>query len=221
MLVNGCAISTRLWLGTVKGAKIGCSVVKSSLPSYLVIWLASFVSTRSLKRELAVCVLLHASSLTFITVAVMNISALLNPDHDRRQSNLSLRRRGASPTRRASTSPIDEGDSVTPTPKSMSREAKDAPKFEKGRPSGEVRYPPYHPVSDSIVQEMKRYSIFPETSIINSFPRHIPYNSDKKRFTARTGREGFEGTWRDTIRPGSRADLCSVPVYISLQGEAR
>lgn len=76
-----------------------------------------------------------------------------------------------------------------------SKVSKTAAVFVKGEPKGEVRYPP-HEVDDDdeLVKELIKYRITPSPlRDIKKYPRHIPYNSDKKSFLTRTGREAFEG----------------------------
>ena len=72
------------------------------------------------------------------------------------------------------------------------KQTKDAPSFIKGRPKGEVRYPPYEDFEAEERRHMERWKLFP-LGRIGMFARHIPYNSDKKGFQERTGRESFEG----------------------------
>jgi hypothetical protein len=70
--------------------------------------------------------------------------------------------------------------------------AKDAPIFTRGRPKGEVRYPPHEERDEFLTQKHREFRIHPFGDIA-SYPRHIPYNSDKKTFQELTGRESFEG----------------------------
>ncbi|KAL2858481.1 hypothetical protein BJY01DRAFT_241813 [Aspergillus pseudoustus] len=69
--------------------------------------------------------------------------------------------------------------------------AKDAPIFTRGRPKGEVRYTPHEERSDFLAKQHKEFRIHPFGDIA-AYPRHIPYNSDKKTFQELTGRESFE-----------------------------
>ncbi|KAK8176038.1 transcription regulator HTH, apses-type DNA-binding domain-containing protein, partial [Phyllosticta citrichinensis] len=72
--------------------------------------------------------------------------------------------------------------------------SKTAAVFVKGEPKGEVRYPP-HEVDDydDLAAELLKYRITPTPlRDIKKYPRHIPYNSDKKSFLTKTGREAFE-----------------------------
>ncbi|KAL2869737.1 putative APSES transcription factor Xbp1 [Aspergillus lucknowensis] len=69
--------------------------------------------------------------------------------------------------------------------------AKDAPVFNRGRAKGEVRYPPHEERDDNLARLHREFRIHPFGDIA-SYPRHIPYNSDKKTFQELTGRESFE-----------------------------
>jgi hypothetical protein len=83
--------------------------------------------------------------------------------------------------------------------------AKDAPVFNRNPARGEVHYPPFE-VSDKcamltkrerqeLAENHRRFNIFPngdKEGLIRDFVRHIPYNSEKKAFSDKTGREAFE-----------------------------
>lgn len=70
--------------------------------------------------------------------------------------------------------------------------AKDTPIFHKGKTRGDVRYPPCEERDEELARIHKEFNIHPLGDIA-AFPRHIPYNSDKKQFQEQTGREHFEG----------------------------
>ena len=72
------------------------------------------------------------------------------------------------------------------------RLAKDAPIYHKGKIRGELRYPPCEERDEKLALIHEEFKIHPSGNIAD-FPRHIPYNSDKKSFQERTGREFFEG----------------------------
>ncbi|KAF4307356.1 putative apses transcription factor xbp1 protein [Botryosphaeria dothidea] len=81
--------------------------------------------------------------------------------------------------------------SVTTEPKRQ-KISKVAAVFVKGKAKGDVRYPPYENVDDpELAAEHRKYQIYP-VDHIRDYPRHIPYNSEKKSFLAKTGREAFE-----------------------------
>ncbi|KAB8242834.1 hypothetical protein BDV35DRAFT_383654 [Aspergillus flavus] len=72
--------------------------------------------------------------------------------------------------------------------------AKDAPIFNRGKFRGELRYPPCEERSEALIQAHRQFQLHPMGDIAE-YPRHIPYNSDKKSFSEKTGRESFEGYW--------------------------
>ncbi|KAI9374693.1 hypothetical protein BJX61DRAFT_263841 [Aspergillus egyptiacus] len=69
--------------------------------------------------------------------------------------------------------------------------AKDAPVFNRGKAKGEVRYPPCEERDEELARLHREFRIHPFGNIAD-YPRHIPYNSDKKTFQELTGRESFE-----------------------------
>ncbi|KAL1981977.1 hypothetical protein VTN96DRAFT_1943 [Rasamsonia emersonii] len=68
---------------------------------------------------------------------------------------------------------------------------KDVPIFIRGKVRGELRYPPCEYQDAKLAEEHRRFQIHPMGQIAE-FPRHIPYNSEKKSFLEKTGRESFE-----------------------------
>ncbi len=78
---------------------------------------------------------------------------------------------------------------------------KDGAIFTKAKIKGEVIFPPFEDLDESALREVEKYVVYP-LGKIQSFPRHIPYNSEKKSFLDKTGRESFEGKqlrlWIDT-----------------------
>ncbi|OJJ49063.1 hypothetical protein ASPZODRAFT_13801 [Penicilliopsis zonata CBS 506.65] len=79
---------------------------------------------------------------------------------------------------------------LKPRPKKP-KVAKDAPIFTRGTVRGDLRYPPCEERDEELAQMHREFQIHPMGEIA-SFPRHIPYNSEKKSFQERTGRESFE-----------------------------
>ncbi|KZF25189.1 hypothetical protein L228DRAFT_265664 [Xylona heveae TC161] len=69
--------------------------------------------------------------------------------------------------------------------------AKDAAIFAKGKARGQVRYPPFEAVDEESASHHRRFQMFPMGHIAE-YCRHIPYNSEKKSFLEKTGRESFE-----------------------------
>ncbi|KAI9672889.1 MAG: hypothetical protein M1829_004439 [Trizodia sp. TS-e1964] len=68
---------------------------------------------------------------------------------------------------------------------------KDAAIFERGELKGTVRYPPYEAENNDLLQQLKMFQVYPLGKIAE-YCRHIPYNSEKKSFLVKTGRESFE-----------------------------
>lgn len=98
--------------------------------------------------------------------------------------------------------------SVTTEPKRQ-KISKVAAVFVKGKAKGDVRYPPYENVDDpELAAEHRKYQIYPMDHI-RDYPRHIPYNSEKKSFLAKTGREAFEG--KQEPSNASRTTFADLP----------
>jgi len=116
----------------------------------------------------------------------MKIVDLLNPcptRHGHRSSK--------SPTPPASTP--HKVTTTTSIPKRQ-KIPKDAAVFTEGaKVVGQINFPPYEAGSDEeLAREHRKFQIHPMGEIAK-YVRHIPYNSDKKDFMAKTGREAFEG----------------------------
>ncbi|KAJ0413949.1 hypothetical protein BJY00DRAFT_321498 [Aspergillus carlsbadensis] len=87
---------------------------------------------------------------------------------------------------------ISSSTAMLRTPRQKKQKlAKDAPIFTRGRPKGDVRYPPHEERDEFLTRQHREFRIHPFGDI-ESYPRHIPYNSDKKSFQELTGRESFE-----------------------------
>jgi hypothetical protein len=86
---------------------------------------------------------------------------------------------------------------------------KDAPIFSYGnKVVGFVNYPPHETEGNhSLAVEHDRFRVYPRGEIYRKGIRHIPYNSDKKDFLDKTGRDAFESkcqsicSWSKTDRP--------------------
>ena len=76
--------------------------------------------------------------------------------------------------------------------KKKQKTCKDAAIFKAGTIQGECRYPPYEDQDEFLVEKHKLFQVYP-VGQITAYPRHIPYNSEKKLFLDKTGRERFEG----------------------------
>lgn len=78
--------------------------------------------------------------------------------------------------------------------------SKDAAIFAKGKIKGETRYPPCEIRSNELLAQYRKFQMFPDNpQHIVEYPRHIPYNSEKKSFLEKTGRESFEGKTKKLI----------------------
>lgn len=64
--------------------------------------------------------------------------------------------------------------------------------FAKGKIKGTINYPPYERLDEEVLLSMQKFNVYP-LGQITEFCRHIPYNSEKKNFLEKTGRESFEG----------------------------
>jgi hypothetical protein len=70
--------------------------------------------------------------------------------------------------------------------------SKDGAIFTKGEIKGAINYPPFQDLDEATRAEIKKFQIYPMGKI-DEYCRHIPYNSEKKNFLEKTGRESFEG----------------------------
>ncbi|KAK8079895.1 APSES transcription factor Xbp1 [Apiospora hydei] len=69
--------------------------------------------------------------------------------------------------------------------------AKDAAVFTNGKPKGTVNFQPHERLDETSLREARKFQVFP-LGKIQDYCRHIPYNSGKKDFFEKTGRESFE-----------------------------
>ncbi|KAJ3576315.1 hypothetical protein NPX13_g3742 [Xylaria arbuscula] len=68
---------------------------------------------------------------------------------------------------------------------------KDAAVFTKGKTKGAINFSPYEDLDEESLRHTRIFEVFP-LGRIREFSRHIPYNSGKKDFFEKTGRESFE-----------------------------
>lgn len=110
-----------------------------------------------------------------------NINSLLNPMSEKRDITPVAPRSGAI---------------VMQSPNSSRKKAKltkDAPVFQHGPIRGECRFPPDEYQNEELAAYHQQFDVSPFGEIAD-YPRHIPYNSEKKAFLERTNREYLEGT---------------------------
>ncbi|PKY01045.1 hypothetical protein P168DRAFT_335005 [Aspergillus campestris IBT 28561] len=132
-----------------------------------------------------------------------SIKSLLNPlpfperDRERERDRFSLPNQSSSSSSPNTSSPlslVSRPPIPVPLPIHRPRKpkmAKDAPIFNRGRVRGECRFAPCERRDAELSKLHREFQIHPMSDIAE-FPRHIPYNSDKKSFQEKTGRGGFE-----------------------------
>lgn len=67
----------------------------------------------------------------------------------------------------------------------------------KSKPLGPINFAPFEEIDQASYREMCRFRVSPFGKIRQSC-QHIPYNSSKKDFFEKTGRESIEGKGRDS-----------------------
>ena len=135
-----------------------------------------------------------------------DIKSLLNPLPERPE-----------PMRNASNhslTTVKRGVSPQLTARKKPKLSKDAAVFIRGDIRGSLNYPPYEERDDLLLAQHQQHEIYPLGNIAD-FPRHIPYNSEKKSFLEKTGRESFEGTFPfrapfSAMKPND----CSLPIRV-------
>lgn len=108
------------------------------------------------------------------------ISSLLNPMSERRIAMPHTPRRNVT----APQSPL--------SPRKKAKLTKDAAVFQHGPIRGECRFPPDEFQDEMLAAYHQQFEVSPFGEIAD-YPRHIPYNSEKKGFQEKTGRECLEG----------------------------
>jgi len=78
--------------------------------------------------------------------------------------------------------------------------SKDMAIFAKGKTRGEIRYAPCEIQNEEVAEQHATFQLYP-IGHISDYCRHIPYNSEKKQFLEKTGRESFEGRAAHTCSP--------------------
>lgn len=128
-----------------------------------------------------------------------NIKALLNPMSERRLP--------------PPFTPI-HNPRITDSPNSSrkkARVAKDAAIFNHAPINGEVRFPPDEYQDDILAAHHQQFEVTPFGEIAD-YPRHIPYNAEKKQFAERTNRTFLEGMLQ--LHALSRSNPISLPVHL-------
>lgn len=128
---------------------------------------------------------------------MLSVADMLNPVKAERKgtplpsSPTSSSRKTASSTLIADDSPSSTCSSTAFAKKS--KMSKDGAIFAKGKAKGQINFPPFEDLDAEALKQVEKFSVYP-LGKIREFCRHIPYNSEKKNFLGRTGRESFEGT---------------------------
>ncbi|ROW04527.1 hypothetical protein VMCG_04995 [Cytospora schulzeri] len=86
---------------------------------------------------------------------------------------------------------------------------KDSGGLVKSKAKGTVNFPPFENLDEASFHEIKRYQIYPFGKI-QEYCRHIPYNSGKKDFYEKTGRESFEAVCATFCAPIAGA---LIPIF--------
>ncbi|KAI1130517.1 hypothetical protein F5Y10DRAFT_289172 [Nemania abortiva] len=84
-------------------------------------------------------------------------------------------------------------DSVFPDRSKMPKHKmpKDAAVFTKSKPKGVINFQPFEDLDELSLHRVRKFQVYP-LGKIREYSRHIPYNSGKKDFFEKTGRESFE-----------------------------
>ncbi|KAJ6444453.1 APSES transcription factor Xbp1 [Purpureocillium lavendulum] len=83
------------------------------------------------------------------------------------------------------------------------RSSRNTPSLPRFKTQGPVRYPPFEDVNDAAAQEIAKYQIG-AFGHIQQCCEHIPYNSAKKDFFEKTGRESIEAFSYEFRVPGQQ-----------------
>ena len=123
---------------------------------------------------------------------MLSLSSLLNPipQGPSNDDGFSLSPIYSSPTESCVEEPFSLRRSTMPKQK----RPKDAAVFTKGKTKGAINFCPYEDLDEVSLRHTQRFRVYP-LGRIREFPRHIPYNSGKKDFFEKTGRESFEGKY--------------------------
>ncbi|KAK0101915.1 hypothetical protein ONS95_001273 [Cadophora gregata] len=122
---------------------------------------------------------------------MLSVASLLNPV---KPEPWALRRLDSPSSPLCSSSSTSGSPFLSLTNQSSSKKAKmtkDGAVFSKGTPKGEVNFPPFERFDEDVLREVQKFQIYPLGNI-QEYAQHIPYNSEKKTFLEKTGRESFE-----------------------------
>ncbi|KAI0132282.1 hypothetical protein BJ170DRAFT_239815 [Xylariales sp. AK1849] len=119
---------------------------------------------------------------------MLSVASLLNPAPPGPSSH----RFPPSPASSSQTNSVADDSAFFDRPMMLKHKAsKDAAQFIKGKAKGVVNFYPFERLDDASLREVRKYQVLP-LGQIQDYCRHIPYNSGKKDFFEKTGRESFE-----------------------------
>ncbi|KAG6031616.1 hypothetical protein E4U40_006990 [Claviceps sp. LM458 group G5] len=118
---------------------------------------------------------------------MLSIAALLNPmEPGRNNTNQSL----PCPSQHHCETSLHNSRSRCPGERpSLDDKRKEPTSAAAGKDS--VNFPPFEDVNDEVAREIRRYGV-PQFGSIRDTREHIPYNSSKRDFSVKTGRESIE-----------------------------
>ncbi|OAP56439.1 hypothetical protein AYL99_09618 [Fonsecaea erecta] len=121
------------------------------------------------------------------------IQSLLNPveEGENYESNNDSRDELSAHDSQASAASDTVGNGSDKRNRKKQKMCKDAAVFKPGVIHGECRYPPDEYQDELLEAKHQMYGVYPIGDIA-TYPRHIPYNSEKRLFWEKTGRESFE-----------------------------
>ena len=122
------------------------------------------------------------------STAMLSVASLLNPVKSEPQGI----RLPSSPSSSLGTTSSHGSPLLTSSLIKKQKMTKDGAVFAKGKIKGEVNFPPFEQFDGETIREVQRFEVYP-LGKIQEYCRHIPYNSEKKNFLEKTGRESFEG----------------------------
>ncbi|PFH58776.1 hypothetical protein XA68_13218 [Ophiocordyceps unilateralis] len=146
--------------------------------------------------------------------AMLPIQALLNPAPPERRTSRS--RQPTPVSKSVSTVTADRTTTTTTTMTTASRDTMDsqptvrkttsrsASRLVRSRTHGPVRFPPHEQVDAGAMREVARFQIS-QFGQIYQYSQHIPYNSTKRNFYEKTGRESIEAFGYEFRIPGQQA----------------
>jgi hypothetical protein len=119
---------------------------------------------------------------------MISVKSLLNSPSSRSEAAQHLCH---SPSPYRSISPRNESVNIPPAIRRAKLESDDSD-TESRKLNGEINFPPFEDLDAAVLAQVSKYKVHPLGKIVKR-PRFIPYNSEKKDFLDKTGRDGFEG----------------------------